>query len=68
MTKIQLDVMLVLPNVTMESSNVRKIKEPLNMTKILSNVMLVLPNVTMESLNMRKKKKNCQMLQKNSHM
>ena len=49
--------MLVLPNVTMEPSNVRKNKEPPNMTKVQSHVMLVLSNVTMELLNVRKKLK-----------
>ena len=48
--------MLVLPNVTMEPSNMRKKnKGTLNATKILSNVMLVLPNVTMELSNVRNK-------------
>ena len=48
---------LVLPNVKMESSNVRKkIKELLNVIKVRSHVMLVLPNVTMKSSNVRKKK------------
>ena len=40
--------MLVLPNVTMEPSNVRrKIREPPNVTKVQSYVMLVLHNVRM---------------------
>ena len=48
--------MLVLPNVTMEPSNVRKkIKVPLNVRKVWSNVILVLPNVTMEPSNVTKK-------------
>ena len=47
--KVRLDVILVLPNVTMKLSNVRKKKRgPLNVTKVLSNVMLVLPNVTIK--------------------
>ena len=50
-------MMLVLPNVTMEPSNVRtKIKELSNVIKVLSNMMLVLLNVTMELSNVRKKK------------
>ena len=50
--------MLVLPNVTLEPSNVRrkKKKEPSNVTKVRSHVMLILHNVTMELSNMRKKK------------
>ena len=56
MTKVELDVTLVLPNVTTEPSNVRtKIKDPSNVTKVLLDVMLVLPKVTMELLNVRKK-------------
>ena len=55
-TKVESDVMLVLPNVTTEPSNVRtKIKDPSNVTKVLLDVMLVLPKVTMELLNVRKK-------------
>ena len=47
--KVQSDVILVLPNVALKLSNVRKkIREPLNMTKVLSNVMFVLPNVTIK--------------------
>ena len=50
MTKVQSHVMLILLNVTIESSNLRKkIKEPLYMTKELSNMgekIRVLPNVT----------------------
>ena len=68
-TKVKSNVMLVLSNMTMEPSNVRKkIKEPLNMIKILSNVILVLLNVTMELSNVRKKKGNHQMWQKNYQM
>ena len=49
MTKVESDVILVLPNVTMELSNViTKINEPSSVTKVLSNVMLVLSNVTMK--------------------
>ena len=50
--KVPLDVILVLPNVTMELSNVtKKLREPLNVTKDLPNVMLVLLNVIMEPSN-----------------
>ena len=48
--------MLVLHNVRMEPSNVRKIKVPLNVRKVRSNVILVLPNVTVEPSNVRKNK------------
>ena len=55
-TKVRSYVILVLPNVTIELSNVRKkIRKPPNMTKVQSYVILVLPNVTMELSNMRKK-------------
>ena len=57
--------MLVLPNVTLELSNVRKKekekrkrkrkREPLNVTKVRLHVMLVLCNVTMELSNVQKK-------------
>ena len=57
MTKIRSKVMLVLPNVIMELSNLRiKNRVPLNVTKIESDVMLVLLNVTMEPSNLRKNK------------
>ena len=47
--KVRSDVILVLPNVTMKLSSVRKkIRKPLNVIKVLSNVMLVLPNVTIK--------------------
>ena len=43
-TKVQSHVMLVLPNVTIELSNVKKkIKVPPNVRKVQSSVMLVLP-------------------------
>ena len=49
---------LVLFNMTMEPSNLRKkkkkIKEPLYVTKELSNVILKLHNVIMDSSNVRK--------------
>ena len=57
MIKVKLHVMLVLHNMWMEPSNVKKKIELLNMTKVLLNVMLVLLNMTMEPLNVRKKKK-----------
>ena len=50
-------VMLVLLNVIMEPSNVRKkIRESLNVTKVQSHVMLVLHNVRMIPSNVRKNK------------
>ena len=58
MTKVQSHVMLVLHNVRMVPSNVRKkIKEPLNMTKVQSHVMLVLHNVRKVQSNVRKNKR-----------
>ena len=57
MTKEQLHVMLVLRNVRMVLSNVRKkIKEPLNVTKVQSHVRLVLRNMRMIPSNVRKNK------------
>ena len=57
MKKVQTDVMLVLPNMTMEPSNVRKkkIKELPNVTKELLHMMLELHNVRMKLSNVRKK-------------
>ena len=56
MTKVQSEIMLILPNVIMELSNLRiKNRVPLNAMKIESNAMLVLLNVTMEPSNVRKK-------------
>ena len=56
MTKIELDAMLVLLNVTMEPSNVKKkVREPLNVRKNLSHVMLELQNMSIEPSNVRKK-------------
>ena len=50
-------MMLVLSNVTMEPSNVKKkIREPMNVTKIQSRVMSVLRNVRIVPFNMRQKK------------
>ena len=56
MIKVHLDILLVLLNVTIEPSNVRKKKkgEPSNMIKVQAHVMLVSPNVTMELSNVRK--------------
>ena len=51
------NVMLVLPNVTTEPSNVRgeKKRESPNVTKVQLHVMLVMPNVTIKLSNVRKK-------------
>ena len=58
MTKIELDAMLVLLNVTMEPSNVRKkVRKPPNVRNELSHVILELYIVRMKSSNVRKKKK-----------
>ena len=57
MTKIESDAMLVLLNVTMEPSNVRKkVREPPNVRNELSHMILELYNVRMKSSNVRKKK------------
>ena len=63
MTKIQSHVMLVLYNVMMIPSNMKKeIKEPQNVTKVQLHVMLILYNMRMVSSNVReKKKRNCRM-------
>ena len=66
MKKIQSHVMLVLYNVIMIPSNVKKeIMEPPNVTKVQLHVMLILYNVRMVSSNVREKKKkkrrNCRM-------
>ena len=54
--KVQTNVMLVLPNVTMEPSNVKKKKnESPYVTKEQSHVMLELYNVRMKPLNVGKK-------------
>ena len=56
MTKVQSEMMLILPNVIMELSNLRiKNRVPLNVTKVESDAILVLPNVTMEPSILRKK-------------
>ena len=58
--KVRSNVKLVLPNVTMKLSNVRKkIREPLNVIKVLSNVMLVLPNVTIKCEKKNKRTTKC---------
>ena len=49
--------MLILPNVTMELSNVRKNKCTTEYARIQSYVMSVLSNVIMEPSNTRKKNK-----------
>ena len=55
--KLWLDVILVLPIVTVESSIVRKKNSvPPNVTKVRLEVMLVLLNVIMELSNLRIKK------------
>ena len=51
-------MILVLPNVTMELSNMRKkIRVPLNVIKVRSELMLVLHSVIMKLPNVRKKNK-----------
>ena len=48
--------MLVLPNVTIELSNMRKqIEVPPNVIKVHLDMLLVLLNVTIEPSNVRKK-------------
>ena len=65
MRKIRSNKMLVLPNVTMEPSNVRrKIREPPNVTKVQSYVMLVLHNLKMVLSNVGKKYEYNRMWQK----
>ena len=57
MTKVLSNVRLVLLNVIMEPSNVRKrIREPPNMTKEKSHVILELHSVRIEPSNVRKNK------------
>ena len=55
MTKVLSNVILVLPNVTIETSNVKKIRKPPNETKEQSHMMLELYNVRIEPSNMKKK-------------
>ena len=58
MTKVLSNVILVLLNVIMKQSFVRKkIREPRNVTKEQSHVILELHNVRKEPSNVRKKKK-----------
>ena len=55
-TKVWSEVMLILPSVIMELSNLRiKNRVPLNVTKIESDTKLVLLKVTIEPSNLRKK-------------
>ena len=56
-TKIELDAMLLLLNMIMESSNLRKknIREPLYVTEQLSNLILKLYNVIMEPSSLKNK-------------
>ena len=56
-TKIyRIDAMLVVLNITMQPSNLRKkIKKPLYVTKELSNMILELHYVIIEPSNVRKK-------------
>ena len=58
-TKVRLEVMLVLHNVWTKPLNVRKkkVREPPNVKKEPSHVMLKPYNVRMKPSNMRKKKK-----------
>ena len=54
MTKVQSHMMLVLSNIRIVPSNVRKkIKEPSNVTKVQSYVMLVLHNVKIIPSNVK---------------
>ena len=56
MRKVWSNMMLVLPNVTIEPSNVReKKREPPYVTKVQSLVMLILHKVRMVLPNVRKK-------------
>ena len=55
MRKVQSNVMLILPNVTIEPSFTRKKIEPPNMTKVQSHVILILYNLKIVPLNVRKK-------------
>ena len=58
MTKVQSYVILVLHNLNMISSNVKKkIRVQPNVAKVLLYVMLVLVNVIIEPSNVREKKK-----------
>ena len=62
-------MILVLPNVTMELSNMRKkIREPPNVSKELSHVMLELHNIRMKLSNVRKKVRKPLNVTKKCHM
>ena len=50
--------MLVLPNLTIEPSNVRKKKESLNVIKVQSHMILILHNLKMVLSNVRKKNRS----------
>ena len=57
MTTVRSEMMLVLPNIIIELSNLRiNNRVQLNVTKVESDAMLVLPNVTMEPSNLRENK------------
>ena len=59
MRKVRSNVMLVLPNITIEPSFARKKKIELpNMTKVQSHMILALHNLKMVPSNVKKKKKN----------
>ena len=66
--KNRTDAMLVLLNITMTPSNLRKIiiiiREPLYMTKVLSNVILELHNVIMELHNVIMESSNVRKINK----
>ena len=53
--KLRSNVMLVLPNVTIEPSFAKKKIEPPNMTKVQSHVILILHNLKIVLTNVRKK-------------
>ena len=55
-TKVWLNVILVLPYVMMKLSNVRKNNGTIKCDKSTVKVILILPNVTMELFNIIKKK------------
>ena len=57
-TKVRSHLILVLSNVMMKLSNVRKkIKVKLNVAKVQLYMILILPNMTFEPSNVRRKKK-----------
>ena len=69
MRKVRSNKMLVLPNVTMEPSNViKKIREPQNVIKVQSHIMLVLHNLRIMVSNVRKKNEYNRMWQKYGQM